>query len=124
MARGRMLRPSISTDPEVNSMSDFAQLLFTWMIAHADDYGVLPGNPLELWALVVPFKTDRRNDVAAAIDEMVVAGLIYHYEVERKWYIQLAKWENNQQGLNKRTAPRNPLYKSSVAGVPGISENF
>lgn len=131
MATGRMLRPTISTDASVNGMGDFAQLLFTWMISHADDYGCLTGNPAQVWALVIPFKRDKSfDDVAKALTEMVNAKLIWWYEVGGRQYIQFCKWETNQSGLHKRTTPKQPLYKKPAAtctdahDIVDVSEKF
>ena len=54
MANRRMIAKSISVSDETNSISDFAALLFTWLIPHTDDYGVIPGSPGRIKALVVP----------------------------------------------------------------------
>ena len=45
MANRRMIAKSISVSDEANALGDFAALLFTWLIPHSDDYGVIPGSP-------------------------------------------------------------------------------
>ena len=49
-----MIAKSISVSDETNALSDFAALLCTWLIPHTDDYGVIPGSPGRIKALVVP----------------------------------------------------------------------
>jgi hypothetical protein len=117
MANRRMLSKSISISEQANELSDFAALLFTWMIPHADDWGILPGSPKKVKALVIPMRKQTPKEVEKAIKEMVSNELIWWYEVEGEKYIQFCKWEKHQEGLHKRTNPKNPLY-------PGSSGNF
>lgn len=55
MANRRMLSKSISISEQANDLSDFAALLFTWMIPHADDWGILPGSARKVKALIVRY---------------------------------------------------------------------
>ena len=119
MANRRMIAKSISVSDETNALSDFAALLFTWLIPHSDDYGVIPGSPGRIKALVVPRRRQSEADIDAALEEMRRVGLIYRYQHAGQPYIQLVRFEQHQEGLHKRTAPRNPLYSPSGEGVSG-----
>ena len=79
MANRRMIAKSISVSDETNALSDFAALLFTWLIPHSDDYGVIPGSPGRIKALVVPRRKQSEADIDAALEEMRRVGLIYRY---------------------------------------------
>lgn len=58
MARRRYLSTTISIDPRVadlaNESGPFAALLYTWLIPHADDQGVVAGSPRQIKLQVVP----------------------------------------------------------------------
>ena len=115
MANRRMIAKSISVSDEANALGDFAALLFTWLIPHSDDYGVIPGSPGRIKALVVPRRKQSEADIEAALEEMRRVGLIYRYHHAGQPYIQLVRFEQHQEGLHKRTAPRNPLYNQAEA---------
>ena len=110
MASRRMISKSISISKKVNSISDFAALLFTWMIPHADDYGVLDGDEGTIKALVVPRRKQTESAVGQALSEMQKVGLIWRYFYKEKPYIQFINFEEHQEGLHKRTCPKYPLY--------------
>lgn len=106
-----MIHTKISRSKQVNQMSEFAQLLFTWSIAHADDFGCMSGDPEVVLATVIPMKRDKSpEDVVEAIGEWVAARLVYWYSVEGELIIQFCSWEVHQSGLHKRTKPKYPLY--------------
>ena len=81
MSRRRYVSTKISTDKQVNKLAtqygDFAALLFTWMIPHAEDNCEITGDPEELMTIVCPGRRDKSvNDVMVAIDGMVELDLI------------------------------------------------
>lgn len=132
MANRRMLAASISVSEQVAALeTDFARLLFTWMIAHADDYGVLSGSPAKVRALVVPMLDVTVAAVADALADMEENELIWRYlAYDAQPFIQFRTWETHQSGLHKRTAPHQPR-RCDIPGdgehfpeLPGISRNF
>ncbi len=81
MARRRYISTVISVDRDVDRLAqeagDFAALLYTWMIPHAEDDCSLTGDPDELLITVVPRRRDKTpEDVAKALDAMDRLGLI------------------------------------------------
>lgn len=81
MSRRRYLSTDISLDSQVNRLAveygDFAALVYTWMIPHADDAGVISGDLDRLLMLVLPGRRDKNTgDLAAALDGMQAVGLI------------------------------------------------
>ncbi len=92
-ARARMLAPTISTSERVNNLNLKEALLYTWMIAHADDQGRLTGNEKTLKGLVVPLRDDFSiDDITKAIVNMDEVGLIRLYESEKGTLIQFTDW--------------------------------
>lgn len=99
MARARMLSPMISTDSRVRKLPcPCAKLLFTWMIAHADNVGRMRGEAAYVRAAVIPHEPKVSDkDVASWLSEMVALGLITWYSVDGGSYIQLSSWEKHQR---------------------------
>ena len=109
MANRRMINKSISVSEQVNDLSDFAALLFTWLIPHTDDYGVIPGTSRKIKALVIPMRKQSAEHVESALKEIQTAGLIWRYVYYDTEYLQFCKFDEHQD-LHKRTDPKNPLY--------------
>jgi hypothetical protein len=114
MAKARMLHNKISRSLQVNRLSLEAQLLFTWLISHADDEGRLYGEPEYIKGTVVPLKEDwTSKDVARYLDEIKEQGLIYSWQDIDRTAIQLVKWGEHQQIRTDRFKP------SLVPSYPG-----
>lgn len=79
MARRRYVSTEISIDKEVNKLAiqygDFAALLFTWMIPHAEDDRTITADPYELLYKVVP---GRSKDKTEEDVQEAIAGMIKH----------------------------------------------
>lgn len=81
MGRRRYISTDISLDPAVQQLiadyGEFAGLLYSWMVPHADDTATITGEPQKLLFMVVPGLRHRTaEDVAAALDGMEACGLI------------------------------------------------
>lgn len=79
MSRRRYISTEISLDPAVNRVarrSDFAALLYTWMIPHASDDATITGDPEKLLLEVLPGRRDKEpDDIQAALEVMEAEGL-------------------------------------------------
>jgi hypothetical protein len=124
MARGRMLSKSLSTSRKFRALLDeagkrreFDQVLFTLLVAHADDFGRLEGDPFTVKALCYPSSPRPESDFAAALQAMNEVGLIVVYEIDGNFYVQVAQFDEHQVGLHKRTRSRFP-------DPPAVSGNF
>lgn len=87
MSRRRYVSTKISTDRLVNQLAlqhgDYAALLYTWMIPHAEDDGSLPNDAGELMAIVAPWRHDKTpEDTECALAAMAELGLIWRYPDE------------------------------------------
>jgi len=81
MSRRRDLSTDISIDKKLKRVSDFAALLYTWMIPHADDScRLVAKDPEEINLLVVPNRRKTDEQVSEALDELLDAELIGQYE--------------------------------------------
>jgi hypothetical protein len=115
-----MISKSISVSDNTNKLSDFAALLFTWMIPHTDDYGIIEGTAGKVKALIVPRRKQTEKQVELAMQELQNNGLIWRYIYKDNEYLQFCKFDEHQEGLHKRIAPKNPIYSE----VKDDSNNF
>lgn len=80
MARKRYVSTEISIDARVRQLaerSEFAALLYTWMIPHAGDDAMITADPDELLMMVVPgFRWRTADDVRDAVLSMLELGLL------------------------------------------------
>ena len=112
MAKWRALHGDISTSGQVNRLTEFEQLLFTWMIPHADDWGVLTGDLMELKLKVMPGTDRQSQEVDAALNHIEEVGLIWRYEPDGEGpLIQFRKWDGHQPiRKDRRLSPENTPY--------------
>ena len=104
-----MLRSQISLSEQVNDMSLKSTLLFTWLIAHVDDFGRILANPKRLKALIFPLRDDISvDDIKESLIDMYDHKLAILYMIEDNVYLELTKFDNHQGGLHKRTASKIP----------------
>lgn len=97
MAKARMLHKKISLSTQVNGLALPTRLIFTWMIAHADDEGRLKGEPEYVKATVVPMTKWSFKKIKIYLEEIKNAGLINYWERSNEWFIEFVKWDEYQQ---------------------------
>lgn len=108
MAQKRMLDKKISVSEDVASLSTEAQLLFTWMIPHADDVGLLPYSARAIKALVVPMKDWSVEDIGIHLEDIRKKNLtkVFTHAGEKYW--QLTSFVAHQT-LKKDRQPQTNL---------------
>jgi len=80
MARRRMIEVSVAYDEHLNSISEFAELVYFRILPHTDDFGRFSGNPKIIKARTMPMREDRdASDIAEAIFELIEVGLLKAY---------------------------------------------
>jgi hypothetical protein len=133
MSRRRYLSTEISTDTRVNRLvlkaGDFAGLLYSWAIPHADDDGSLTADPEELLYSVLPGRRDKTpEDVARAVDEICGLGLMYrengrlYFPPESFYrfqtYIPVEKRRSANNTEERRATPKNASSLSPLPPLP------
>src|SRR3990167_1342591 len=108
MASKRMIDRKISVSEQVSKLSIQSKLIFTWMIPHADDIGLLPGSLLTLKAVVVPLLEMSAEGFQDCIKEIKSQKLISDFEYEGQNYLRIDKF-NLIQGLRKDIQPHTIL---------------
>jgi len=108
VANRRMISKRISISDRVSAVSEFSQLLYTWIIPHTDDWGRIDGSPKIVKALVMPLSKRKEKDFEKSLKEMADLGLITWYAVDNRLFIHILGFENHQTGLEKRTHSKFP----------------
>ena len=76
MAQRRMLDKKISISEQVSNLHSFeAQLIFTWSIPHADDFGLLPYSHKTLRAMIIPMAEMSLEDFDSHMEDIVSQNL-------------------------------------------------
>jgi len=123
----RMLSRVISTSEKVNFISDHAALLYTWNIAHLDDYGRGDASVFFLKSAVVPARDWTKQQVKNFRDEIIKIGLMQYYEINKKeyWFMEKADWDKHQWGswhskqmIATYPEPKNEKNKNGVPTQP------
>ena len=79
MARARMLAKEASTDPQLNQISEQAQLLYLLSIPHLDRDGLISGNPQVLWGTAAILRIELLGSAPRLVQEWVDIGLVIRY---------------------------------------------
>lgn len=97
MAQKRMLDKKISISEQIADLDIKGKLLFTWMIPHADDLGLLPYSSRTIKALVVPI-VDEINveDIGIQLESMRKKGLIMEFVYLNQKYWKINGFLQNQ----------------------------
>jgi hypothetical protein len=119
-----MISKSLSTSEkfanlgkQAGRLAEFCQALYPLIVAHADDFGKLPGDPFTVKFSCHPTSPRSLEHFQDALLRLHEVGLIVWYQVDGKPYLQVTQYERHQEGLHKRT-------KSKFPDVPGDSGNF
>ena len=92
-----MIDKKISVSEDVASLKTGGQLLFTWMVPHADDVGLLPFTPRSIKALVIPMNDDFTVEtIGNHLEDMVKAGLLEVFEWEKDRFLRIINFHQHQ----------------------------
>lgn len=129
----RIIKESIRTSDSINELSWFEECLFYRLIVSCDDYGRFDGRTAIIKSACFPLKNVTNKDIEKSIDKLVAVGLVGHYEVEEKPYLQLLAWEKHQTIRAKKSKYPSPeeghmitsesICKQMHADVPVIQSN-
>ena len=125
MARGRMISKSLSTSKKWNSLTDwFARSLYLLLVVHADDYGIVDGDPQEVKWKILPAASESPEEFDHALGAMECARLIHRYVVGDHELTEIVDFDQHQQGLHKRTERRFPSFADTPADNETASWKF
>ena len=114
----RILKESIRTSDSINELSWFEEVLFYRLIVSCDDYGRFDGRVAIIKGTCFPLKNVTNKNIEDALNKLVSVGLVRHYEVEEKPYLQLPAWQSHQNIRAKKSR-----YPSPEEGTDITSDN-
>lgn len=127
-----MISKSLSTSEKratlhqlVPKLAEFCQALYPLLVAHADDFGRLPGDVFTVKHLVDPTSPRKTKDFTEGLRALHQVGLVNWYEAEGRQTIEIMDFERHQSGLHKKTGSAYPeplpWCSGNGAEVPGNS---
>jgi hypothetical protein len=109
-----MVSKSLSTSEKraalhktAGKLAEFCQALYPLLIAHADDWGRLPGDEFTVKHLIDPSSPRKLPDFVAALHLLHEVGLIDWYHTDGKKVIEICQFSEHQD-LKGHTASRTP----------------
>lgn len=86
----RILKESICTSENMDTLSAMAECLWYRLLVQFDDFGRFDGRPMVILARCFPLRVDKikAKDVAGWMSELIAARLIESYRVNGHDYIQ------------------------------------
>ena len=117
----RILKESICSSETIDSLNLFHEIFFYRLLVNCDDYGRMDGRPKILKSKLFPLKDMDSTDIICAVKELERVGLIYHYMVDGKPYIQVRSWDEHQQIRAKKSKYPSP---DDVIGNQSISDDY
>ena len=100
----RIIKESICTSEDINSISWFEEVVFYRLIVNCDDYGRLDARASILKSRLFPLKDGiTSKQIEAALSKLSTAGMVQVYEYDQKPFLQLINWGKHQTIRNKRS---------------------
>ena len=95
----RILKESICTNEQIDSLTAFEETVFYRLIVNCDDFGRFDGRISVLKGRMFPLKEEKLKlyTLEKAMKSLVRVGLVELYKVEGRPYLQLTGWKRNQQ---------------------------
>lgn len=94
----RIIKESIKTSDEIDSLSWFEEVMFYRILVTVDDYGCMDGRITVVRNQLFPTKDNvTSKSIETALSTLETNGLIKKYFFQGHPYIQVAKWEKHQR---------------------------
>lgn len=122
----RIIREGILTSERVNSLSPGAELFYRRLMSVVDDFGRFSAHPMLLRASCYPLKLDcmKEDTIKKHLAECVDAGLIVHYMVADKTYLELQDFRQQVRAKeSKYPAPNGQMNSKCIAGATQPQSN-
>lgn len=116
----RYLKPGIRDSEAIDQLTSAAEVLFYRLLVTVDDFGRTDARPAMIKAACFPVKRAVDDQACAKLlGELVAKGLILHYVVDGKPYLQMQKWDN----LPRAAASKYPAPVGGCAKVHTDARN-
>ena len=94
----RMIHQSIWTSTSFLELDTTEKLLFIGLITSSDDYGKVDGNVKAIKAKIFPLEDVTFVEIDVMLNKIAdTNGMILRYQVDKRDYIYLCKWETYQK---------------------------
>lgn len=110
----RILKESICTSDDIDSLTPEQEVFFYRLMVVCDDYGLMDARPAILKAKCYPLKSIDFKCVQAMLSALQAIGLVTLYEVSGKTYLQITNWASHQQIRAKRAKYPLPSDGSAI----------
>ena len=114
----RILKESICTSDEIDSLSAFHETVFYRLIVMCDDFGRMDARPKILASKLFPLKDIRAAQIEDALRALTSAELVTLYTVDGKPFLQMNTWDRHQQIRAKKSK-----YPAPADGVIASDSN-
>lgn len=117
-----MVSKTLSTSRKFAKLSsEFSQVLYVLIVAHADDFGRQSGDAFTVKHQVFPVSPRTEAEFESAILDLVRCGLIERYDGGNgEPVLQVVSFESHQVGLHKRSSSRFPEPPGTSGKFPEI----
>ena len=92
----RILKESICTSEEIDSLTPEQEVFFYRLLVACDDYGLMDARPAILKARCYPLKAVEIKRIQMMLEALSDTKLIGLYEVDGKQYLCVTNWEKHQ----------------------------
>ena len=101
----RIIKETICTSDNLNSLSPEEEIFFYRLIVNCDDYGVADGRTAIVRAKCFPLRLDMYSEyqIEEWLEKLQSADLIFMYEVDSRRYLKMKSWEKHQQIRAKKS---------------------
>lgn len=100
----RIIKETIRTSKNVNSLSDFQFRLWVYLITYVDDFGRGSADVELLKSFVFPRRRGvTEKQIADALREMANMGIVNLYEVDGEPFLYFPKWSEHQRIQTKKS---------------------
>ena len=114
----RIIKESICTSDNIDSLSAFEETCFYRLMVNCDDFGRFDARAKILSSRLFPLKTVSPEQMQNALESLVKANLVTVYEVDGKPYLHLNSWEKHQQtraSKSKYPAPNESICYQMIS---------
>ena len=131
----RIIKESICTSENIDSLSWFEEVFFYRLMVNCDDYGRLDARPAIIKSKLFPLKHITHEQITQTLNKLSTEGMVILYEVDGKPYLQLVTWKKHQQVRATKSkypapdingyqpisdetkCPRNPIQSYSITNT-------
>lgn len=108
----RIIKESICTSENIDSLTAFEETFFIRLIVNCDDYGRMDARPKLLASKLYPLRDVKPSQMETCLNSLAKNGLIILYTVDDHDYLQMATWNKHQQ-----VRARKSKYPSPDEGI-------